>query len=378
MDVLKRGILKMNLFKNVLKEYSQNKFKITLSLITIILLSFMTLFVLADRNIHYEKKFKSIENMPENSLILNSNVFLTKEEKLNNNYNVSFYQPNYKSINKSISVALVSDDFFKHGIPYDHDVLISYKNVFDTNILYGDLTRKTELGVEIANAIVIDDTTALKRFETTDAIGRTMILNIDETDVSFTVIAVIKETPVRENYLDHYKTLNKEEYVEDIGYSQAFVFELDINKLTDKKINFSLAQIVSDDKLTEEEIDEILVDLDIDSNKDYPFIASYLLYHKRIKSDYRNSIIANIITLTVILTIVVQIVILINQSYDSINYKKEISQIKFMTVSQKQQNKTSTLMWICIVISGLIISLVITTITLFIIHKSDIFLIIKT
>lgn len=366
----------MNIFKIVLKQYLENKSRTLLSLVIVILLASMMLFAFADLNIVYKNKLKSIDNMPKEHLILDNGVFFEKEEDLINNYNVSFYQPHYLQIGQSIDVALVSDNFFTHGIPYPYDVFVSYKNIFENHVLYGDLEGEDEGGEKIVNPIVIDETTSLKRFNKMDTVGRTMILNVDGLDVVFTVIAVIKETPVRQNYLEYYKTLNREEYVEDIGHSQAFVFESDIKKMTDKKINYSLAQIVGDSQLTEDEVKEILANLDLDYKENYSAIASYLLYEKGIKSDYSNSIISNIVILAIVFIAFI-IIFLINLFHGLRKNKQEISYMKTIGVAQKTQIKIVLFNWLFIILSGLIISLIITTPTLFIIHGTDFFISLK-
>ena len=165
----------MNIFKVVLKQYLENKSRTLLSLVIVILLASLMLFVFADLNIDYRNKFKSIKKMPNDHLILDNGVFFEKEEELRNNYNVSFYQPNYMQIGQSIDVALVSDDFFMHGIPYQHDVLVSYKNIFENQVLYGDLKREDEEGEKIVNPIVIDETTSLKRFNKLDTDRKSVV-----------------------------------------------------------------------------------------------------------------------------------------------------------------------------------------------------------
>lgn len=366
----------MNIFKVVFKQYLENKSRTLLSLVIVILLASLMLFVFADLNIGYKNKFKRIEKMPKNHLILDNGVFFGKEDDLKYNYNVSFYQPNYMQISQSIDVALVSDDFFTHGTPYPYDVFVSSKNVFENHVLYGDLDGDDEESERIINPIVIDETTSLKRFNKMDTVGRTMILNVDGIDVVFTVIAVIRETPVRQNYLEYLKTLNREEYIEDIGRSQAFVFESNINKLTNKTTKFSLAQIVSDNKLTEDETNEILINLDIDYKGRYYDIASYSLYEKSIKTDYNNSIISNVIILTIVFIAFI-IIFLINLFHGLRKNKQEISYMKTIGVAQKTQIKIVLFNWLIIILSGIIISLIITTPTLLIIHGIDFFISIK-
>ncbi len=359
----------MKLLSVVLKQYLGNITRTLLSLLIVVLLASLMLFAIADINLVYENKIKSIKNMPKSHLILDGGVFRGKEEVLKNDYDASFYLPNYMQIGQSINVALVSDNFFAHGIPYQFDVFVSYKNVFDTKVLYGNLNKEDEEGNEIVNPIIIDETTALKRFRKLDAVGRKIILNIKETDVTFTVIAVIKETPVRQNYLNHHRSLNREEIIEDLGYSQAFVFESDINKLTDKKTNFTLAQIVGDNKLKEEQINEILADLEIDYKEKYYLVDSYLLYEKVIRSDYRNSIYSNLVVLGVVF-IAFMVIFLINLFHGLRKNRQDISYMKTIGVAQKTQLNIVLLHHLLIILGGLILSVIISIIIIFSIHGS--------
>lgn len=357
----------MNIFKIVIKQCIESISKTILFILIVILLASLMLFAVTDIEITLRGKLVSIEQMPKTHLILDNGVFRGNETFLINNYEVSFYRSNYLSTGQSIQISVVSDNFFSHGIPFYYEANSPYRNVFETNLLYGDLDI-----TDIENPIVIDETTALKRYQRLNAVNEQMILIINNQSVVFNVVAIIKETPERLNniqYALNHGVENPEDY---ISFSNAYIFDSSFTQITGSTMDYTTVQIIFDNPMNEHQIKAILTDLDIDLKEEYYTVHSYLLYKTEILENYKNSILSNIIILSVV-AIAFTVIFIINLMHGLKKNKQDISYMKSIGVSKKTQLQLILTYWLTLIYTGMFISAFVSLVLLYVTHNKKMF-----
>lgn len=346
------------MFNTVRKQFHKNKLKTIFIALIITIMSGVLLYVFSSINIKRGDKFKSIDDLPKDRVILTSGMFRGKEELLKENYNVSFYKDN-TAISNNINIWAVSENAFENGLIYDYDFKIETKNVKTLEVLEGSLDFEN-----ILNPIVIDDYSALKIFNRVDVVGETIEIYLEDIKVDFEVIAVIKENPNRIRML---KTSEKLGYdKEAVIFSNAYILDTTYKEITTNEVFYNFAQIVFLDNVKKEDIELLLTLLETNLEEAKNYLLSYDLLKEEFDSDFRNSLLYNFASL--VLPFIAFMGIIIYSAKSKLkDFNEDLLKMKEAGIKEKPQVNLILLYWRILLHSSILISAGIVGIIMFVI-----------
>ncbi|MDY0210130.1 MAG: hypothetical protein RBQ91_01815 [Acholeplasma sp.] len=340
----------MRLLKITIHQLLSYKARALITLTSVIMFCSLCLFSLTDIKVNYEARLLAIKDMPKNQVILNRGLFLKNMQSLAEK-KVVYSSVFGLSTGQSITIDVVSDDFYIGGIPVQTSGHQGYLVTDDVEVLHGSLSFE-----EIDNPIVLDQQTSLKRFMRENSIGSKMILIIDDTPIEFEVAAVIKDTREASIYKEYLIETNQ--YVEGrVLNSRAFIMEKDFLKYSVNPPRYEYAQVIFDHEVQTEDVKALFNDLGVDYDAYTSRIGSYNEYHDEISSMYKNAILSNIFVIGIVL--IAFIVIFVLNLLNSLQkIKTDISYMKTIGINQKTQYKLIVLSWILLITGGFILSYV--------------------